>query len=168
MPEEIPPPMSEEEAPSQSPEDPTQKLTIREIRSLILRINNPEIPVETRQRALTSLLVESIDRLLEGVGTGIRRLSEHDAEVEKKIEKVAADLDELQKQLGGPGVAVKDGAQPNGQARTAVPKKAAPTGPIELPAGSPPAAPAAPPTDPSQIAAMMNGADGLPVAPGAK
>ena len=48
-----------------------KKVSVREIREILLSLNNPDVPVETRQRALTSLFVEFCDRVMElGIETG--------------------------------------------------------------------------------------------------
>ena len=54
-------------------------MSFEEIRQKLSMVNNPEVPVEIRQRAMVSLMVETLDRMMEmrdALGKGIKRLTE--------------------------------------------------------------------------------------------
>ena len=90
--------MAENNEDTQTQAQSKKKLSIPDIRALAVKLNNPVVDVERRQRALTALFIMLCDRLTGGLARAIKQLTVKMAEIDRTLAEIM-------------GVLAPDGAQ---------------------------------------------------------
>lgn len=175
-----------------SAEPQTEKLSLEGIRQHLVGVNNPSVPVEIRQRALTSLLVEFLDRMQEMrdvLGKRVKILTEQGEKLEVQDQECMAMIQSFMNKGGEAladvaaaagaaaasavdvveGVSTSTNGQVNGGGKKAPKVKvtvaAGPEIRSEIPPPPPPPVVATLPADAAAAAAELNRVAGLPSMP---